>query len=333
MKEAETTNRKRLNLNLVMSKYGIILVLIAMIVFISALRPQFLSPTNIFNLLSSASVFGIMALGVTFVIISKGIDLSLGAVLALSGLVAASLAQIDSPMKLYPNLPSLPFIVPVIAGLGMGALCGFVNGWLIAKTKIPAFIATLGMLTVTRGLGLMYTNARPVSNLTPAINVIGSRLFGIIPIPVIIYAVIIVISYVLLNKTHFGKNTYAVGGNLIAAEVSGVDVPKNLILIYTWCGLLAGLAGLVFAGRVGSVQPGAADGYELTAIAATTIGGTSHYGGIGTIGGAFIGAVVLSVMRNGFTLLGVPAYWQKVAEGIIIVGAVIIDMRKNTKRS
>jgi inositol transport system permease protein len=332
MEKSKATTARKQHFSRIIQKYGIIIVLFFMIIFISVLRPQFLSPTNIFNLLSSASVFGIMALGVTFVIISKGIDLSVGAVLALSGLVAASLAQINAPMKIYPNLPPLPFVVPVAAGLGMGALCGFINGWLIAKTRIPAFIATLGMLTVARGLGLMYTNARPVSNLTPAINMIGSRLFGIIPVPVIIYAIVIGISYVLLNKTHFGKNTYAIGGNQIAAEVSGVDVSKNLILIYTWCGLLAGLAGLVFAGRVGSVQPGAADGYELTAIAATTIGGTSHYGGIGTIGGAFVGAVVLSVMRNGFTLLGVPAYWQKVAEGVIIVGAVIIDMRKNTKR-
>ena len=146
------------------------------------------------------------------------------------------------------------------------------------------------------------------------------------------FFIMIVISHILLNKTRFGKNTYAIGGNITAAEVSGVNVSKYLILIYTYCGLLAGLAALVFAGRVGSVHPGAADGYELTAIASTTIGGTSHSGGIGTIMGAFVGAMVLAVLRNGFTLLGVNAYWQKVAEGVIIVVAVIIDMRKNAKR-
>jgi inositol transport system permease protein len=151
-------------------------------------------------------------------------------------------------------------------------------------------------------------------------------------VPVIIYFLMIVASAILLNRTRFGKNVYAIGGNIVAAEVSGVNVSRNLILIYTLSGFLAGLAAVVFAARVGSVHPGAASGYELTAIAATTIGGTSHSGGIGTIWGAFVGALVLSVMRNGMTLLGVDAYWQQVAEGLIIVVAVIIDMRKNAKR-
>jgi inositol transport system permease protein len=188
------------------------------------------------------------------------------------------------------------------------------------------------MQTVARGFALIYTSGRPVSNLIPSLTFLGGKIFNVVPIPVIIYFIMIIISYILLTKTRFGKNTYAIGGNITAAEVSGVKVSKNLILIYTYCGLLAGLAAIVFAGRVGSVHPGAADGYELTAIASTTIGGTSHSGGIGTIGGAFVGAMVLAVLRNGFTLLGVNAYWQKVAEGLIIVSAVIVDMRKNAKK-
>jgi inositol transport system permease protein len=314
-------------------KYGIVIVLLLMIVVLSIVEPAFISPNNLFNVLTQSCIFGIMALGMTFVIISKGIDLSVGSVLAFSGVVAASFAQMSNATeKYFPGMPVLPVIIPILLALGIGALCGFINGWLIAKTKIPAFIATLGMQTAARGFALIYTRGRPISNLIPSLTTLGERVFNIIPVPVIIFFVMIVISHVLLNKTRFGKNTYAIGGNITAAEVSGVNVSKYLILIYTFCGLLAGLAAVVFAGRVGSVHPGAAEGYELTAIASTTIGGTSHSGGIGTIIGAFVGAMVLSVLRNGFTLLGVNAYWQKVAEGAIIVVAVIIDMRKNAKR-
>jgi inositol transport system permease protein len=314
-------------------KYGIVIVLILMVIILSIIQPAFLSSVNIFNVLTQSCIFGIMALGMTFVIISKGIDLSVGSVLAFSGVIAASFAQeADAIEKYFENMPVLPVIIPMLIALIIGAGCGFINGFLIAKTKIPAFIATLGMLTVARGFALIYTSGRPVSNLIPSLTFLGDKLFDVIPVPVIIFFIMIVISHVLLNKTRFGKNTYAIGGNITAAEVSGVNVSKYLILIYTYCGLLAGLAALVFAGRVGSVHPGAADGYELTAIASTTIGGTSHSGGIGTIMGAFIGAMVLAVLRNGFTLLGVNAYWQKVAEGAIIVAAVIVDMRKNAKR-
>ncbi|MDR1212111.1 MAG: ABC transporter permease [Spirochaetaceae bacterium] len=326
---------RRFDAGRIFRTYGMVIVLFAMILLLSIVsRGRFFTSTNIFNVLSQSSIFGIMALGMTFVIISKGIDLSVGSVLALSGVVAASFAQIaGATEKYFPNMPVLPVLVPVLIALIIGGGCGCVSGFLIAKTGIPAFIATLGMQTVARGFALIYTKGRPVSNLVPPLNFLGSKVFNnTIPVPVIVYLLMIVVSYILLNKTRFGKNTYAIGGNITAAEVSGINVSKNLILIYTYCGLLAGLAGLVFAGRVGSVHPGAADGYELTAIAATTIGGTSHSGGIGTIVGAFIGTMVLQVLRNGFTLLGVNAYWQKVAEGLIIVVAVIIDMRKNAKR-
>jgi inositol transport system permease protein len=316
-----------------MRKYGIVIVLILMIILLSIVQPAFLSATNIFNVLTQSSIFGIMALGMTFVIISKGIDLSVGSVLAFAGVVSASLGQITTATeKYFPGMPLMPVIVPILAALLLGAFCGFINGLLIAKTRIPAFIATLGMQTAARGFALIYTSGRPVSNLIPSLTALGGKVFNVIPVPVISYFILIIVSYILLTRTRFGKNTYAIGGNITAAEVSGVNVSNSLILIYTYCGLLAGLAAIVFAGRVGSVHPGAAEGYELTAIASTTIGGTSHSGGIGTIGGAFVGALVLAVLRNGFTLLGVNAYWQKVAEGLIIVGAVIVDMRKNAKK-
>jgi inositol transport system permease protein len=325
---------KRIDVGHVTRKYGIVIVLILMIIVLSIIQPAFLSANNILNVLTQSSIFGIMALGMTFVIISKSIDLSVGSVLAFSGVVAASFGQVATATeKYFPNMPVMPVLVPILVGLLVGAACGFVNGFLVAKTKIHAFIATLGMMTIARGFALIYTNGRPVSNLVPSLTALGGKVFNVIPVPVIIYFIMIIISHILLNKTRFGKNTYAIGGNITAAEVSGINVSKNIILIFTYCGLLAGLAAIVFAGRVGSVHPGAADGYELTAIAATTIGGTSQTGGIGTIGGAFVGALVLAVLRNGFTLLGVNAYWQKVAEGLIIVVAVIIDMRKNAKRN
>ena len=321
------------NYSYILQKYGIVFVLLLMIVGISIAEPAFLSRANIFNVLTQSSIFGIMALGMTFVIISKGIDLSVGSVLALSGVIAASLAQSsEATAKFFPNMGELPIIIPIIAALIVGALCGGISGALIAKTRIPAFIATLGMMTIARGLALIYSDGKPVSTLIPSMSAIGGKIFGVIPIPVLIYFVMIGISWVLLNYTRFGKSVFAIGGNIHAAEISGVNVSRNLIKIYALSGLFAGIAAIVFAGRVCSVHPGAATGYELTAIAATTIGGTSHSGGIGTIGGAFIGALVLAVMRNGMTLLGVDAYWQQIAEGVIIVVAVVIDMRKNHKK-
>ena len=331
--EQKFKNITNTSVNDFIKKYGIVFVLLFMVIGISLASPTFLSSTNIFNVLTQTAIFGIMALGMTFVIISKGIDLSVGSVLAFSGVVAASLGQVtDATNKFYPGIGQLPTIVPILAALAVGTLCGVISGWLIAKTHIPAFISTLGMMTIARGLTLIYTQGKPVSNLEPGITMLGGKVFGIIPVPVIIYAAAIVISWILLNNTRFGKHVYAIGANSKAAEVSGINVGKNIIAIYAYCGLFAGIAAIVFAGRVGSVHPGAAVGYELTAIAATTIGGTSHSGGIGTIWGAVVGALVLSVLANGLTLLGVNAYWQQVFVGLIIVGAVVIDMRKNTQK-
>ncbi|MBN2626338.1 MAG: ABC transporter permease, partial [Spirochaetales bacterium] len=240
----------------ILQKYGIVFVLFIMIIGISILEPAFLSRSNLFNVLTQTSIFGIMALGLTFVIISKGIDLSVGSVLALSGVIAASLAQTaDATGKFFPNLPVMPVIVPILAALAVGALCGGISGALIAKTNIPAFIATLGMMTVARGMALIYSDGKPVSTLTDSLTVLGGKLFGWLPIPVLIYFLMIGVSYVLLDMTRFGKSVYAIGGNIKAAEVSGVNVGRNLIAIYAYSGLLAGLAAIVFAGRVGSVHP------------------------------------------------------------------------------
>ena len=315
-----------------LQKYGIILVLIFLIVVISIIEPKFLSSTNVFNVMTQSSIFGIMALGMTLVIISKGIDISVGSLLAVSGVVAASLAQVGTATTLYyPGIHDMPLIVPIIAALAIGSFLGAINGGLVAFTGIPAFIATLGMMTIARGLALIYTGGKPVSQFTDSLMFIGSKV-SFLPVPVVVYLIMIAITWVLLGYTSFGKNVYAIGGNIKAAEISGVNVKKNLVLIYGYAGLCAAVAALVFAGRVGSVHPGAATGYELTAIAATTIGGTSHYGGIGTIWGAVVGALVLGVLRNGMTLVGIDAYWQQIVEGCIIIVAVVVDMRKNARK-
>lgn len=330
--EAQRASESRQKAIALLQKYGIILVLIVMIIGISILQPKFLSSTNLFNVITQSSIFGIMALGMTLVITSKGIDLSVGSVLAFTGVIAASLGQVSTATTIiYPGLTDLPVIVPVVAAILVGALIGAVNGGLIAFTGIPAFIATLGMMTIARGATLLYTGGKPVSQLIPDMMFIGSKV-GPVPVPVIVYGIMIAITWVLLGYTSFGKNIYAIGGNIKAAEISGVNVKKNLVMIYGFMGICSAVAALVFAGRVGSVHPGAATGYELTAIAATTIGGTSHYGGIGTVWGAVVGALVLGVLRNGMTLLGIHAYWQQIVEGCIIIVAVIIDMRKNARK-
>ena len=317
-----------------LKKYGILFVLLLMVIVISIFKPEFLTSRNIFNILNQTAIFGIMAIGLTFVIISRGIDLSVGSILAFAAVVAASVSQLpDSVGKMFPNLPMLPFPVAFFSALILGGLCGAVSGFLIAKFQIHAFIATLGMMTVARGFALIFSSGKPISNINPFFNVIGGRLWGVIPVPVVIYAAVIAVSAVILNYTRFGKSVFAIGSNSTAAEISGINVKRNYVIIYMISGLLAGLASIVFLGRTGSAHPGAATGYELTAIAATTIGGTSQTGGIGTIWGAVAGALILGVIKNGMTLLGVHAYWQQVVEGVIIVAAVVFDMRKNARKA
>lgn len=317
----------------IFNRFGTYLILLLMVVVVSIVKPQFLNPTNIFNVLTQTSIFGILALGVTVIIISKGIDLSLGSMLAFAGVTSASLAQVvGATNKMYPQLAQMPIIVPIVVALVVGTLTGMVNGLLIAKTGIPPFIATLGTYTVVRGLALVYTNGKPVSDLLPGYQLIGGKMFNVIPVPVVIYAIVALVTFVLLNYTRLGKSAYALGANINAAEVAGIKIARSIVAIYSYAGLLCGVAAIVFAGRVGSVNPGAAVGYELTAIAATTIGGTSQSGGIGKVSGAIVGALILGVLNNALTLLGVDAYWQQIVQGSIIVGAVIIDMRKNSKR-
>lgn len=330
----EKTSIKSKKVSGIFSKYGIAFILLGMIVLMTILKPgAFPTSKNILNVLNQSAIVGIMALGITLVIISKGIDLSVGSVLALSGAVAASLAQTQAAsIKVFENLGPQMILIPIMAALAVGALSGAISGGLIAFTGIPAFISTLGMMTIARGAVFLYTKGQPISKLSEGMLFFGGNVFGVIPVPIIVYAIIIAITGIIMGYTRFGKSVYAIGGNIHAAEISGIKVKKNIVLIYAFCGLMAGLASIIFTGRVGSIHPGAATGYELKAIAATTIGGTSHSGGIGTIWGAVVGAIILSVLANGFTLMGVDPYWQQIVEGCIIVAAVVLDMRKNARK-
>ena len=317
-------------LRAIFNKYGIFLVFIAMLIVASILSPAFLSKTNLINVVRQMSVVGLIALGVTGVIVSAGIDLSSGSVVGLSAVVAASLSQLpDYPAAFYKGL-QVPLFVAILAACGVGALVGLINGSLVAKTRIPPFIATLGTLTAIRGAALLYTGGRPISDLTDGYNFIGQGdLFGI-PVPILLLVLMALVTHVLYSQTKFGKYVYAIGGNEQAARVSGINVGKYKMLMYVYAGFLAGLAGLVVSARIGSGQPGLGQGYELDAIAAAVIGGASlSAGGIGTVAGTVVGALIIGVLNNILDLTNVSAYWQQIIKGCIIVGAVILDQLKH----
>jgi len=275
------------------------------------------------------AVIGVIAVGVTQVIITGGIDLSSGSVVALTAMVAASLAQSsDAARAVYPSLTDLPVIVPLAAGLAVGALAGLVNGTLIAWTSIPPFIATLGMMVTARGLARWYTHGQPVSMLSEAYAAIGSGAG-----PVVIFLGTAVVFGIALRYTRYGKYTYAIGSNPLAARVSGIRVGRHLILVYTIAGTLSGLAGVLTSARAVSGQAGMGTMYELDAIAAAVIGGSSLSGGVGRITGTVIGTLILGVVTSGFTFLRIDAYYQEIVKGGIIVAAVVADQYRRRRRA
>ncbi|MGO2265638.1 ABC transporter permease [Vagococcus salmoninarum] len=316
-----------------LKNYLIVVVLIGMFSLLSLLNRNFLTLNNILNLLTQTSIYGILALGLFIVLVSKGIDLSVGSTLAFSGIMIGTVSQTSQAIdKVFPSVGQAPLIVTILLALIIGGLIGLINGSLIAYFQVPPFIATLGSQIAVRGGALMVAQGKPVSNINPQINFLGSRIFGVLPVPVLIYVGVIIVMWVLMNNTSFGQSVYAIGGNIEAAEISGIKVKRNLVLVYVISGVLAGLSSLIYIGRTGgSIQPAAGTMYETTAIAAATIGGTSHGGGIGTVWGVVIGALILGTLTNGFTLLGIDAYIQQIIQGLIIISAVVLDMRKNKK--
>ena len=313
---------------------GIFLVLIGMALLFELLgwifvKQSFLgNPDRLMVMILQVSVIGIIAIGVTQCIITGGVDLSSGSLVAAAAMVTASLAQQPNTRALYPNLTDLPFILPVLAGVCVGLIAGLINGTLIAKTAIPPFIATLGMMVSARGFAKWYTKGQPISGLTEQFAWFGSG-----AMPVIIFLVVAVIFHIALRYTKYGKYTYAIGGNMQAARTSGINVKRHLIIVYSIAGLLAGLAGVVASARAATGQAGMGMSYELDAIAAAVIGGTSLAGGVGRIAGTVIGVLILGVMTSGFTFLGIDAYYQEIVKGMIIVIAVVTDQMRQKKRS
>ena len=296
-------------------QYGIFIVFSIICLIISFISPQFLTVSNWTIIITQVSINALLAFGVTFVIITGGIDLSLGSIVAVAGVSAAMLAHPDS----------YPVLVPVFAGLFAGLLIGAFNGFIITKSKIAPFIVTLGTMTIGRGLALILSNGRPVSNLSDSFVFIGSgKLMGI-PLLIIILICIFIICSVILNKTILGRYIYAVGGNEQAARASGINVTQVKMAVYSISGVLAGLAGILLTSRITTGQPNAGAGFELDAIAAVVIGGTSTTGGKGSISGTLVGVLLIGVINNSLDLLNVTSYYQQVVMGIIIIGAVVLD--------
>ncbi|GAA4308425.1 ABC transporter permease [Compostibacter hankyongensis] len=299
------------------SKYGIYCAFLILVGALTIAFPPFIKPSNIVNVLRQTAVNGILAVGMTFVIITAGIDLSVGSVLALSAVAATSLA--------HPG--EYPLILSLLIGLLVGCACGALNGVLIAKKRLAPFIVTLAMMSVARGVALVYSSGRPIINLSDSYNQIGGGYLAGIPVPVIIFLVIVLSGVFVLRYTRFGRYVYAIGGNELAARVSGINTTRILIWTYVIMGALAGVAGIVLSSRVMSGSPAMGEGYELDAIAAVVIGGTSLFGGVGSISGTVVGALIMGVMDNGLDMLNVSSYWQQVVKGAIIVLAVLLDKR------
>lgn len=303
-----------------LSKLGPLIGLILLIIIVSVMNPSFLSITNIFNVLRQVSISALIAFGMTFVILTGGIDLSVGSTLALTGAVAASLLAggVD------------PFISMGVA-LVLGLILGAINGVIITKGKVAPFIATLATMTVYRGLTLVYTDGKPISGLGDHLSfqMFGKGYFFGIPIPVITTIIAFVILYFILHKTTYGRRVYAVGGNEEAAKLSGINADRVKIGVYAISGFMAALSALILTSRLNSAQPTAGQAYELDAIAAVVLGGTSLNGGKGWIFGTLVGALIIGVLNNGMNLIGVSSFWQQVVKGIVILLAVLLDRKKS----
>ncbi len=296
-------------------QFGIFLAFIIICVLLAFTTPRFLTIPNLLIIGTQVSINALLAFGVTFVIISGGIDLSLGSIVAVAGVSAAMFAHPDT----YPLL--VPILVGLLAGIGIGLF----NGIIITKSKVAPFIVTLGTMTIGRGLALILSKGRPVSNLSDSFNFIGGgNIFGI-PFPIILLIIAFIVCSILLNKTILGRYIYAVGGNEEAARASGINVNKVKLWVYSLCGILSALGGILLTSRITTGQPNAGAGFELDAIAAAIIGGTSTAGGTGTMTGTLIGALLIGVISNSLDLLNVSSYYQQVVMGVIIIGAVVLD--------
>lgn len=303
-----------------LGRYGLVLALAAVCTTLALVTDNFFTLQNLVVVVRQISINGILAVGVTLVLLTGGVDLSLGSLVALTGVVAACFA--------HPG--DYPFLVAVAMGMLTGAACGVANGLVITQGGVAPFIATLGMMTAARGLALVVSGGKPVSNLSREFTRIGGGDLLGVPVPILVFAVVSALAWLFLRYARWGRYIYAVGGNENAAWAAGINIKAVKVFAYTVCGTLAGLGGVVLASRITTGQPNAGVAYELDAIAAVVIGGTSLSGGVGGVGGTILGALLMGVINNGLDLLNVSSYYQQIVKGLIIVGAVWLD-RKNRR--
>ena len=302
---------KKVRLELIRSGSVLAGVALLFIVF-SVLTSSFYQPANLLDILLQSSINTMIAVGMTLVVMARGIDLSVGSVVGLTSMIAASL--------LHQNL-----LLGIMAGMLLGVACGLINGVLIAKLKLPDFIVTLGMLSIYRGFALIYTDGKPIYEIDPTFRAIfGGELAGI-PTPVLLAVALAFLAFLVVRYTALGEQIIAVGGNEEAARLSGINIDRVKIFVYATSGLLASLAGFVLVARIGAAEPIGGTGFELQAIGAAVIGGASLFGGEGNPLGSLIGALTLGALQNGLTLLNVPSFWQFVATGAVVILAVLLD--------
>ncbi len=302
-------------------QFGTLIGLIVLGAILWVLTPHFLTVSNLLNIAEQTSINAIVAVGMTFVILSAGIDLSVGSIVALSGVVLGTALKGGQPMP-----------IALLLALCVGLACGLVNGGLISWGGLPPFIVTLGTMSIARGAALLYTEGRPVSGFDESFRVLATGRVGFLPAPVIVMGVVYLVAHFVLTRTTFGRYVYAIGGNEEATRLSGVSIQFHKTMIYGVSGLMSAIAAVILTARLNSAQPIAGMMYELDAIAATVIGGTSLMGGDGSLGGTLVGALIMGVLRNGLNLLGVSSFLQQIVIGGVIVVAVLLDTvlkRKN----
>ena len=307
------------------ARFRSLLALALMVLALSLLSDRFLTVDNGWNILRQISVNLCLSIGMTLVILSGGIDLSVGAILALSGALAAGLLKIGIEI---PGTDILLQVTPsgaILIGLAAGAAAGWINGFAITRFKLPPFVATLGMFSIARGLTMLWTGGFPITGLGDAFGRLGTGVFLGMPTPVWIMLALTGIFIVVTKRTRFGRHLYAVGGNVRAARLTGLNVSRITIAVYSLAGALAGVAGLIVTARLDSAQPNAGLGYELDSIAAVVIGGTSLSGGRGSVAGTVLGCLIIGVLNNGLFLLNVSPFWQQVIKGVVILLAVALD--------
>jgi ribose transport system permease protein len=304
----------------ILRSYGILIAFILIVIAMAILSPVFLTVTNILNVIRQSSIYGIMAIGMTFVILTAGIDLSVGSILAIAGAIAAGSVKSGLGMELT-----------ILITLAIGLACGLVNGVIVTLGRITPFVVTLGMMSIARGLTLIYTKGYPISGFHEAFRFIGGGDLISIPFPIIVFIFTTVLAWLILTQTRLGRYTYAIGGNEETVKLSGINANLYKTIVYMISGITSAISALILTSRLNSAQPVAGQGYELDVIAAVVIGGTSLMGGRGSVWGTLIGALLIGVINNGMNLLGISPYFQLVVKGVIIIGAVLLDrLRQET---